>query len=171
MPYVPDHPFSYPSRSLPRFFLSFLVVSFLFPVLSAAQPDLFVSFGGKIGYAFGPSGGTIGGIEVSVTRWPDDGTTATGFCVSWEKGSSFTLIHAGLEMMHGVAGVSLGPSMVFRNDTRETGLTGTLWGGFLLLPYLRTTWLPASERSIPEYGTFVKFPHRLTDGKTFRLGG
>lgn len=164
--------FGSPARTIPNgWILLFLLAGIVsLPGVSSAQPDVFVSFGGKIGYTFGSSGEMIGGLEVSVTRWPES-RTASGICLSLEQTRSFTMAHLGVELMQGFAGGSLGPSIIFRENDHAAGLTGTVWTGLIVYPYLRSTWLPSTERTVPEFGAFMKFPKLISGAKTFRLGG
>ena len=129
-----------------------------------AQTSWYFNFGCKIGFISGIFGEYIGGVELSVTRWPENGNTATGACISVEQSTSFVITHFGFEVIGGPLGFSLGPSLVNYQDQRDLGLTATAWGGLVLLPYLRNTWRQG-QSSIPEFGAFMKLPKLISGPK------
>ena len=134
----------------------------------SAQPSWYFNFGCKLGYAAGIYGEFIGGIELSVTRWPENSRPATGVCLSVEQSSSFLITHFGFEIIGGGVGGSLGPSIVISEGQRDVALAATAWGGVIVLPYLRETWR-TGQSSIREFGAFIKIPKQIY-GPQIRFG-
>lgn len=130
----------------------------------AAQPSWYFNFGCKIGLISGIFSEYIGGVELSVTRWPENSRPATGACISVEHSASFVIAHFGFEIIGGGLGASLGPSLVIYQGQRELGLAATAWGGLVILPYLRETWRP-EQSSIRELGAFLKIPKLISGPK------
>jgi hypothetical protein len=124
------------------------------------QDRWFLSPGFKIGYAFGENGGFINGIEVSIAHLPESSNSILGACLSVERLNSDIIIHFAFESA-GLIGASIGPTLVISKQERSYGFTGTLFGGILLIPYCRYTYLPARANFF-EAGTFVKFPFRIS---------
>jgi hypothetical protein len=142
-----------------------LLVSLVFlQTPMTAQPSWYFNFGCKLGYVSGIFGEYIGGIELSVTRWPENSKPAAGACISVEQSTSFIITHVGFEIIGGGVGASLGPSLVIYQGQRDVALAATAWGGLVILPYLRNTWRPG-QSSIPEFGAFMKIPKLISGPK------
>jgi hypothetical protein len=148
------------------------ISSWLMKSESLARPrEWFLNPGVKVGYAFGPNGGFIYGWEVSITSIKNDGTDGFGVFVSSESNSSIShLLHFGIEIFpRSFLGASLGPSLIKIDGKTKSGLGVTVFGGLLLLPYYRFTYIPETA-GLHEAGTFFKMLIPLQKEK-LSLGG
>ena len=155
------------NSSIASIFLVHIFSLVFFQTSVTAQPSWYFNFGFKIGYASGIYGETIAGVELSITRWPESSRPAAGVCFSMEQSRSFVITHVGVEIIGGGVGASFGPTFVTTEDQRRTGLAATFWGGVILMPYLRESWLPGPS-DIREFGVFLKIPKRIS-GQTINL--
>jgi len=126
-----------------------------------AQNRTFISPGIKLGYAFGSNGGLIAGLEVSYTKFPDNRGLITGVCLSIEQLHYSTLfIHVAFEAAS-IIGASIGPTLMISKQHNAFGVAGTVFGGLVILPYYRYTYLP-NDLDFGEAGSFLKFPIQLS---------
>ena len=140
--------------------MRFLVVLFLFFAESPAQNYWTINPGFKLGYAFGPKGGFIGGFEVSITTTPPSSTSpfAFGAFVSIEHGNNYTITHLGGEIFYKLLfGASIGPTFYTSETSNDFGLTSTAFAGAIVLPYFRYS-IYNNQPNIPEVGSFFKWP-------------
>ena len=151
-----------------RWIIKLFLLILLIDSHGIAQDDWFVSPGVKLGYVFGQGGGFIMGAEVSVTRIPEFGGPIWGAFVSIEKTKKATIAHIGIEAS-GLIGLSLGPSFIASEEGRSWGVGATMFGGVIVMPYLRLTYLNP-QLTIPEWGSFVKLPFSL-NGRKFNVAG
>ncbi|MFZ4619786.1 MAG: hypothetical protein ACOYNS_04445 [Bacteroidota bacterium] len=140
------------------------------PMMLSAQPSTFVSVGCKIGYSVGATSEMIGGVEISVTQFPEFSRPAMGACLSYEFSKSKKLVHAGVEFISAIPSGSIGPTVMFSNERTEYGISGTLWTAVVIMPYLRQTVMFGDAKNASEIGLFLKIPKKLS-GPAIRFGG
>ncbi|MBI3112570.1 MAG: hypothetical protein HYZ01_13465 [Ignavibacteriales bacterium] len=117
-----------------------------------------VNPGVKVGYTFGPDGGFISGIEVSVTTYLGEKLGAAGVLVSVESLGNLRMTHVGIEYFpHPWVGVSLGPTFIRDEARNDLAWSTTIFGGMFVLPYYRAI-LRTDSTHLHEIGTFVKLP-------------
>jgi len=137
----------------------------IIPLLSIAQPRYYLNVGFKYGYSFGTFSQTIGGLEVSITRWPKEERFFTGACVSYEISENVKITHLGFELGNGIAAGSIGPSLTFNAEESHIGMAATLWTGLGVLPYVRQTLLTGYQNDYSEIGIFLKMPKQISGSK------
>ena len=141
-------------------FKVFLILAIMISSKGIAQDRWFINPGFKLGYAFGENGGFISGFEISVTNYPDARRPILGACVSLEQTNSITLVHCALEAS-GLVGISLGPTMVVSEGGHSVGIGATVFGGLVVMPYYRLTYIP-NWSTLNEIGSFIKIPLKLS---------
>lgn len=67
----------------------------------------------------------------------------------------------------GAAGIALGPSIILSDTAKSYGITATIYGGLLIIPYLNFDF-NYKEKSKFETGSYIKIPIK-TGGSGFRL--
>jgi len=141
-------------------FRVFLLLAIMIFSKVIAQDRWFINPGIKLGYAFGENGGFISGLEISVTNVPDARRPILGACVSIEQTNSTTFVHCALEAS-GLVGISLGPTIVVSEGDHRLGIGGTVFGGLVVMPYYRLTYIP-NWSVLNEVGSFIKIPLKLS---------
>lgn len=123
--------------------------------------DRFISPGIKIGYTFGKGGGITFGAEVSYIVWEEKFAKAIvlnyDFCTR-DTLNLYNKLHIGCQIS-GVVGAEAGPTIIFRNDEVEYGMTATAFAG-IGVPFIYGSYTIASKRksNIGESGLLIKFP-------------
>ena len=79
-----------------------------------------------------------------------------GTCLSIEEDDSALFIHGAYEAAS-LIGASFGPTLRVSKEHTEFGVAGTIFGGLVVLPYYRYTYLP-HNLDFGEVGSFLKFP-------------
>ena len=150
-------------------FKLFLFISFIiFTQNDFAQYNLYVSPGLKFGYAFGEDGGFVLGAELSVVAWPEDGLSFhIGTVISAEISKHFSVYHFGGEFGGAIGGIDVGPSIVNVEGESNLGVGGTLYTGFVLMPFFNYTKVSGGYH-ISQVGSYLKFPV-LAKGKKFKF--
>lgn len=111
-----------------------LVLYFVVPVQSQTERSFF-NPGVKIGYVFGPSGGSIGGIECSYSRTKiDTHTRSSGVVVSIDWNREIFKFHCGAEYYYDGLGLEWGPSFLRKSHQFDVTTSAT----FLCLDYCRS---------------------------------
>ncbi len=144
----------------------FLILLVTMVSKDTAQDRWFINPGFKLGYAFGQNGGFISGWEVSITNLPDAKRPILGACVSIEHIKSVTVVHCAVEASS-IFGISLGPTIIVSDDSHAWGIGATLFGGVVVMPYYRVTYIP-NWSTLNEVGSFIKIPLKFA-GPDFNL--
>jgi hypothetical protein len=118
--------------------------------------------GVKLGYTLGSNSGFVWGVEISVTTYKETESgglpVVFGALISLESYPTFRLTHLALEFLPiPFVGISAGPSFIRSDTDVQVGVSTTIFGGAVILPYCRLTYIPNSS-NINEIGTFVKLP-------------
>ncbi len=133
---------------------------------SSARAQSWFSIGPKLGYTFGKEGGFTGGLEVSYfpsNRALSDQTPPTLFgftCDLTILPHGRMLIHFGAEglVAAGLAGLDIGPTMVFAEGRLYSAFTFIPFVGVLVYPFYEYT-VPFSHlEPISTMGVYIKYP-------------
>jgi hypothetical protein len=141
-------------------FMKYFCLSFCSLTFAAAQTHLFVNPGIKAGYVFGKDGGFTFGYELSFVMVSfHDRVPAYGLVIDYDWPRNGKRLHVGLECIYWAAGVDVGPSFIWENGNRTTGLSVIPFVcAEILIPYYHYTYVPDSTSNYNEAGMYLKLP-------------
>jgi len=121
---------------------------------SYTNDNSFINPGLKFGYRF--DSGFVFGVELSVTWWGNQGMGGIVFAYDYCSKTNLKKLNFSVEGGT-VAGFAIGPSILFSDTGRSFGITTTLYGGFIAIPYVSANF-NFKENSDMEVGSYLKWP-------------
>lgn len=131
---------------------------------SYTNDNSFVNPGIKLGYRF--DSGFVFGVELSVTWWGNQGMGGVVFAYDYCSKTKTNKLNLSFEG-GSVAGFAIGPSILFSERGRSFGITSTIYGGLILIPYM-TANFNFKENSDMEVGSYIKWPF-LVSGSGIKM--
>lgn len=128
------------------------------------EGECFVNPGVKLGYRFGD--GFVFGMEVSFTWVSNRGIFGAVLAYDHCSNTNLTKYNFSVEW-GGVAGIAAGPSLIVSDTSKSYGVTTTIYGGILIMPYINCDF-NFKEKSRFETGSYIKIPIK-TGGPSFKL--
>jgi hypothetical protein len=153
--------------------IKYIILLFVYIILntenSKSQITNYISPGLKLGYQLGDNSGFtngfIYGFEISYTKeinFKNNSSYGVVFNLDYCKG--LTKIHIGGQISS-VFGIEIGPTLLLKDKLVELGVTGNVFAGFIVMPYTEYSYFPSIDKTISQYGIFIKRPYIYEDGK------
>ena len=148
-----------------RTIILFIVLLLSFVSLKVnAEDNCFVNPGIKLGYRFGD--GFVFGMEISFTWVSDHGVL--GAVLAYDHCSKTNLRKYNFSVeWGGAAGIALGPSLIVSDSAKTYGITTTVYGGIIILPYFNFDF-NFKEKFKLETGSYIKLPIK-TGGADWKM--
>jgi len=138
--------------SVSKYFFYIVFITFISFQTVLAQ-ETWICPGVKLGYRF--DDGFVIGFEVSYVRWGNGGSF--GWVLAYDYCSKTRLNKFNVSVEGGsIIGAAIGPSFIIADSANSFGITTTVYGGYVAMPYLNYD-LNFKERSSFEIGSYVKF--------------
>ena len=112
----------------------------------------------KIGFTPGSFRNFTIGFELSYTHSILFGVV---FDIDVNPSKKIVKTHIGVEGSGGIAGLSIGPTLVTENGQTDLGIGTTVYTGLIIHPYYSYTWRFKKE-DIDEIGCYFKVPIKLS---------
>lgn len=118
--------------SVSKYFFYIVFITFISFQTVLAQ-ETWICPGVKLGYRF--DDGFVIGFEVSYVRWGNGGSF--GWVLAYDYCSKTRLNKFNVSVEGGsIIGAAIGPSFIIADSANSFGITTTVYGGYVAMPYL-----------------------------------
>lgn len=148
------------------FFIIFILLNINF---AKSQITNYINPGLKLGYQLGDNSGFtngfIYGFEISFTKEINSNNNSSyGAVFNLDYCKGLTKIHIGAQISS-LFGIEVGPTLLIKDKFTEFGYTGNVFAGVFIMPYTEYSYFPSIDKTISQYGVFIKRPYIYEDGK------